>query len=277
MGMSRFARRPLTAMLALSAVLSGCASWTQPATQGDPSNAVSYGYQPLDPFPIKIIADPAGKKPAPSDVLDALPDETMRMAIGKLDVNGNISYGPTSISAANSKYVVTIDYVKSNTIPMFVKKSPGSKPNMFTVATVAKGADANMSVPIYVGVGVRLTANLTTTQAGINLGNLIAIGAAAQANALTGTIVIQTLGLSGENISTALPIPNDVSVASIQSAIQALGTMKAKLYDTSKTTIQPRVVGVYNNLGGGSETINGFISSVLENPPPLTVPIQAKQ
>jgi hypothetical protein len=240
-------------------------------TQGDPQQAVAYGYQPLDPAPVIILPVPAAAKPKPVDILNALPDETMRMAIGKVDLNGNITYGPASISAANSRYVVTIDYVKSNTIPLFVKKGPVTNGG-YKATVVSQSALSDISVPVYIGVGLSLTANLTTTQAGINLGNLVAIGAAAQANALSGTLVVQTLGLSGENISTALPIPNDISVASIQSAIQALGTMKAKLYNTDETTIQPRVVGVYNNLGGGPETINGFISSVLENPPKLSVP-----
>ena len=58
-------------------------------------------------------------------------------------------------------------------------------------------------------------------------------------------------------------MPSEINASTIQNAIMALGAIKAKIYDTG-TRINPRVVGVYNNLGGGQETINGFISSLLE-------------
>jgi len=256
-------------------ILFGCAdtSWSipHPSTQGDLQNAVAYGYQPLDPAPVKVTLE--GQC---GSILDALPDETMRMAIGKVDASGNITFGPASLSAANGRYMVIIDYVKSDTKPIFIIRSENEDSTIkITPLSEQKRNDANMAVPVYVGVGMRLTANLTTREANIDLGNLVAIGAAAQANTLSGTMVIQTLGVSGENISTALPIPNDISMASIQNSIQSLGTMKAKLYDTTKTTIHPRVVGLYNNLGGGRETVNRFISTVFTTPIELKVPASA--
>jgi hypothetical protein len=57
----------------------------------------------------------------------------------------------------------------------------------------------------------------------------------------------------------------EISESTIQNAILALTSIKAKMYDT-KTAITPRVVGVYNNLGGGEATINGFISLLLVEP-----------
>ncbi len=195
----------------------------------------------------------------------------MRIAVGKIDINGNITYGPMVLSAANSRYVVVVDYVKSNTHPLFVKKGATRSDGSYIATIVKDSNSADVSVPVYIGVGLRLTAILNTTKGKINLGNLIAIGAAAQANELAGTLVVQTLGITGENISTALPIPSDISAASIQNAIQSMGTMKAKLYD-SKTHIEPRVVGVYNNIGGTTTgTINGIISSVMSDPPSLKV------
>ena len=53
----------------------------------------------------------------------------------------------------------------------------------------------------------RLTATPTTTQSGIRLGNLIAIGAAAQANALSGTSVVQILGSCGDISLPSLRLP----------------------------------------------------------------------
>ena len=265
-------------VLCVAFSLSGCAAWRLPSTQGDPENAPqSAGYQPLDPMPVAFKSAPVGVKLKQQDLLDALPDETMRIAVGKLDVHGGVTYGPVAISAANTSYQVIVDYIKSNTTAIPVEKSVSTEAatNLTTITAKAlpKGSTSPTSVPVYIGVGLRLTANLTTTEAGINLGNLIAIGAAASANKLSGTLVVQTLGMSGENISTAIPIPTEISGASITNAIQALGTMKAKVYQ-DKTLIQPRVTGVYNNLGGGAVTINGFISSLLQNPVALEVPVR---
>lgn len=260
--------------------LSACTSFEVQRSPAVSGADTSYGYQPLDPAPIIIQAvDAQGRcvidgKPSRDEVLGALPDETMRLAIGKIDSSGKLTYGTSSISASNSQYVVTIDYVKSNTVAFFVKKEESPASASFQVKVVGSPKEADSSVPVYVGIGLRLTANLTTSASGINLANLLSIGAAAQANKLSGTLVLQTMGITGENISTALPIPSEISVASIQSAIQAIGTMKAKLYD-GKTVIQPRVVAVYNTLGGGSSTINGFIASVLGQVPRLNVPIAA--
>ncbi len=260
-------------------MLSACTSFEVQRSPGAAGADTSYGYQPLDPAPAAIQAINAqgqcvSGKPSRDDVLGALPDETMRLAIGKVDSSGKLTYGVSSISASDSQYVVTIDYVKSNTVAFFIKKDELPTAGRFKVTVVGTSKEANSSVPVYVGIGLRLTANLTTRASGINLANLLSIGAAAQTNKLSGTLVLQTMGITGENISTALPIPSEISVASIQSAIQAIGTMKAKLYD-GKTVIQPRVVAVYNTLGGGSSTINEFIASVLGQVPRLNVPIAA--
>jgi hypothetical protein len=51
----------------------------------------------------------------------------------------------------------------------------------------------------------------------------------------------------------------------MQNALMAIGAIKSKIYD-GNITVVPRVVGVYNNLGGGQETINGFISTILSKP-----------
>ena len=55
-------------------------------------------------------------------------------------------------------------------------------------------------------------------------------------------------------------MPSDISESSIQNAILALGSIKARIYDKG-VGIQPRVVGVYNTLGGDSTFINSLISS----------------
>jgi hypothetical protein len=69
-------------------------------------------------------------------------------------------------------------------------------------------------------------------------------------------------------------MPSEINPTTLQNAILALGAIKAKLYDQG-TTINPRVVGVYNNLGGGPQIINAFISILLEEPLDLFLAKQA--
>lgn len=242
--------------------LGGCATqFPVPDTQGDPKNATNYGYHPLDPLPVNLTIDKA-------KVLDAMPDETIRIAVGTVSGDGGITFGPAKIGAERKSYVVVLDYIKFGTDSFAVTLS-GEKGNR--VATLVKATEttkANAVVPVYIGVGLRLTANIYVKKGAVDLGSLFALGVAAKAEQVSGTLVIQTLGVSGPEISGLIPMPGEISESTIQSAILALASIKAKMYDT-KTSITPRVVGVYNNLGGGETTINGFISSLLEQPIPF--------
>jgi hypothetical protein len=242
--------------------LGGCATqFPVPDTLGDPKNAGNYGYHPLDPLPVNLTVDK-------TKVLDAMPDETIRIAVGTVSVDGGITFGPAKIGAEGKNYVVVLDYIKFGTDSFAVALS-GEKGNR--VATLVKASDApkaNAVVPVYIGVGLRLTANIYVKKGSVDLGSLFALGVAAKAEKVSGTLVIQTLGVSGPEISGLIPMPGEISESTIQNAILALASIKAKMYDT-KTLITPRVVGVYNNLGGGEATINGFISSLLEQPIPF--------
>jgi hypothetical protein len=252
----------LTFVVAIA--LSGCATqFTVPDTLGDPKNANNYGYHPLDPLPVKLTVDK-------SKVLEEMPDETIRIAIGTVSGDGGITYGTAKIGAEGKNYVVVLDYIKFGTDSFGVAlSSPDNKGNK--VATLVEASQANAVVPVYIGVGLRLTANVFVKKGSVNLGSLFALGVAAKAEQVSGTLVIQTLGVSGPEISGLIPMPGEISESTIQNAILALASIKAKMYDT-KTSITPRVVGVYNNLGGGEATINGFISSLLEKQIPFPRP-----
>jgi len=263
----RLMKRRLLLVGLSGVLLSACTpTWTIPPTLGDQKNAPPYGYTPLDPLPVAVQATGTLTN---ARLLKALPDDTMRLAIGQFDGNANISYGPAKVGVAGNTYVVVIDYIKSDTRSFGVKVT--ALPNQSRQIALASGPDATSVVPVYIGVGLRLTATLFVVSGSVELTNLFAIGAAAAAKQVSGTLTIQTLGVSGEGISTIIPIPTEISASSIQNAIQSLGSIKAKLYD-DKTSITPQVVGVYNTIGGGAETINGFISSLLTQPLVLRVP-----
>lgn len=253
-------RKNLSVICLIALTLSGCASWTIPATPGDSKSAQSFGYNPIDSLPVTVSPANATREKK----LEALPDETMRLAIGQFDGKAGLSFGPATAGVAGNNYVVILDYTKFTTKSFGVKKTPAADGNRVSVALTSE-PNPDVVVPVYVGVGLRLTASVTVKEGTVDLGNLFALGAAAQAKQISGTLVIQSLGLSGEGVSPLIPIPSEINPTTIQNALMAIGAIKAKMYD-GKITVVPRVVGVYNNLGGGQETINGFISTILEKP-----------
>ncbi len=103
--------------------LTGCLSIPlpdqAPATPGETArNANNYGYTPVDPLPIPPV-DPTKVK----DVLAALPDTTMRLAIGQFDSSGSVSYGPVKVGVAGNNYEVVLDYIQYTTKSFPVKIS----------------------------------------------------------------------------------------------------------------------------------------------------------
>ncbi len=257
-------RRTFMSVCMLAIMLSGCATWNIPATPGDPKLATGYGYNPVDSLPVTVSPANATRE----KTLQALPDETMRLAIGQVDAKAGITFGPATAGVAGNNYVVILDYTKFTTKSFGVKKSE-PKDNKVSIA-VTKDPNPDVVVPVYVGVGLRLTANVNVKEGSVDLGNLFALGVAAQAKQISGTLVIQTLGLSGEGVTPLIPIPSEINPTTVQNALMAIGAIKAKMYD-GNISVVPRVVGVYNNLGGGQETINGFISTILEQPITLDV------
>lgn len=246
-------------LLLVTLLLSACAtSFKIPDTVGDPKNAQTYGYHPLDPLPVVLTNSEV--RP-----LALLPDETMRIAIGTVAADGSISFGPAKIGSSGNSYIVVLDYIKFGTKSLPVLLSERHRDGSRTATLTSDPSQANRLVPVYVGVGLRLTANVVVRKGHIDLGNLFALGAAAKAERITGTMVIQTLGVSGPEVSGLIPMPSAINESTIQNSILSLASIKAKLYD-DETQVTPRVVGVYNSLGGGEDTINGLISSLLQQP-----------
>lgn len=241
------------------------------SAQEDQKSSTNYGYHPLDPLPIDL-------RIPKSKVLDALPDETIRIAVGTVSLDGAITFGPAKIGASGKNYVVILDYIKFGTDSFGVAVSNNNGVRTAKLLPESEASKADVVVPVYIGVGLRLTANILVknVSADLDLGSLFALGVAAKAGQVSGTLVIQTLGVSGPEISGLIPMPGEISESTIQNAILALASIKAKIYDP-KTLITPRVVGVFNNLGGGDTTINGFISSLLQQPLPFPRPLKTAE
>ncbi|PNU04553.1 hypothetical protein [Novosphingobium guangzhouense] len=128
-----------------------------------------------------------------------------------------------------------------------------------------------VTIPVYVGVGLRLSADIVALKSGISISGLSAIGVEAEANRLNGTLTVQSLGVSGKAIATALPLPNKLDQTTIESAILAIGTMRATLYASSGQDAgvnrQPRIVGLYSPVGSDPLLINAIYSELSKQRP----------
>jgi hypothetical protein len=251
-----------------------------PNTLAESTVLEGFGYQPMDPLPLnmffikndtpKTINKPLSAILSNNSIAQLLPDETMRLAIGQIDGSGNVSFGTAKLGIKGSNYIVILDYIKFETKSFaisIVKDSLGKikeyKAFFYPTKkdTIFKDKP-DVLIPVYVGVGLRLTASLIVNEGNIDLGNLIALGIAAESKKVSGTLVIQTLGISGKSISPLIPMPSQINTTSIQNAIMSLASIKARLYDEG-VELNPRVVGFYNNLGGGQETVRQLISLIL--------------
>lgn len=217
---------------------------------------VSFGYQPIDPIPIKTaIVDDDTITTNNQKLMNSLPDESMRLAIGEMVGNMGISFGPVKYGVKNNSYIVILDYIKYNTKPFPVKNEIKSNTGS------SRPQKDTLIIPVYVGVGLRLTATINVKETGVDLSNFYGLGLAAQQKKINGTLVIQTLGVSGASVSSLIPMPSELNATTIQNAILSLGAIKAKMYEED-TQLQPRIVGFYNN-HVGYLTTNEFISNFL--------------
>jgi len=160
-----------------------------------------------------------------ANVFKFLPNEAVHVTLQKFDTeHSSFSYGPASVTDKVGNYTVIMDYCK------------------FT-AINALNSDNKCGGITKVGIGLRITANIETLEPGVNAGSLFELGMAAQMGKLKGTISIDVIGIESHQITDLVPSPSEISPTSIQNTLQAIATIKAKIYDTD-TYIYPQVLAV---------------------------------
>jgi hypothetical protein len=92
-----------------------------------------------------------------------------------------------------------------------------------------------------IGIVFRVQAELISKSKEVNLNGLFSIGLAAQSGAISGSLKVQVHGLSGEPVSSLLPLPSDISEASLQAAMQSVALLKAKVWD-SRVSVIPQEI-----------------------------------
>jgi hypothetical protein len=227
-------------------------------------------YVPIDPRPVALCAEMKAE-----DLLNALPNETMRVSISSLDSAASVSFGIGSLGTEGHSYETIVDYIMYTTayLPVLMsstqEKDGGKvaqgkstyqlKTDLSTVSVtsntrrskddqspgiaVATQSSIQQRIPVYIGVGLRIRATIQIIKGTVQLSNLFSLAAAANAGQVVGSLIIQTLGINGQHISALVPLPTDISQSSVQGAMQSLAAMKAKMYD-SDSQVKLQVLGL---------------------------------
>jgi len=244
--------KQLYLLFLLSLVFTSCATHREVFETGGTYSSFK-GFTPVDPVEyvdeIELVAD--GKfywkniKLMNSDeIFQFLNNETVLVSIGQVNLEGGISYLPITLSTKNTSYKVTMDYMKFATLAQ--ENSNGSFIGFNRV-----------------GVGLRLVSLLTATESGINIGDLSSIGMAARAGTIKGTLMIEVVGINSKEVTTLLPLPSEINQTTIQNAMQALATIKSKIYD-EETKLYPQVMAIMPDTTSRKRTV------VIKNPDIVT-------
>jgi hypothetical protein len=280
-------KKAISALL-MSAVLPACSSLPlfEPRTIGE-INA-NYDYIPLEPSSVMVLIDglpadaggaardawryrlcvPRREGPGKSsDVMDALPDNTVRMAVEHITASGSVAAPVVTASANGNQYRVIADSVitdeiavpfavrlidaAGNAIPILSRRGHIHDGDRFEVLRLeSRSAEAppgfeRFAIPIYIGVGLRLTADIATRNAKVNISSLPALAAGVEAQRIRGNLTLQAMGIFRQQIVTLLQAPTELNAASIQQALVAFGAARAIVYDHDTGT-RPRVLGIAN-------------------------------
>jgi hypothetical protein len=134
-----------------------------------------------------------------------------------------------------------------------------------SVQTVVRYNLYERTIPVYVGVGLRVTADVTTLTGNVTISGLGGIGVDADAGKLSGSLVVQTIGINGPSVSAALPIQSELNRTTAMNAVVAVGSVKALLYD-EETRVAPRVLGFYLPFVADRSMINSIVNALVSEP-----------
>jgi hypothetical protein len=235
----------------------GSFSKQEKSLQGVNVSSKNYlGYQPIDPIPVsKVIAFDTGANnekevfwqslPDAESVRRLLPLQTAQFAVRKTDVSGQVTYLVSSLSLERGSYEVIMDYMKYR-------------------VEDAYGENGDYIGNARVGVGLRIKALIVTNKANLNLGSITAIGLQANLGHLSGGISVDVVGIDSEAVTNLIPLTSEIDETAIQSALQALASIKSKLWEDD-TTITPHIVAIRQSKPNQEAKIRKQVSTYMKS------------
>ena len=219
--------KALCVLVLLSCFILSCKSYQTLAPETTALKKIS-GYVPVDPLeyahPIQLFQKQQSLRKhlgqcSKQEKLDFLINENVLVSVLEHDRGGDLSVSNSFVSKKNSSYRVIMDYSKFRTV------------------------NSEECGQARIGVGLRLVAHIKAHKSNINFGDLFALGLAAESNHISGTLSIEIIGIKSKEVTGTLPLPSEINRTSIQQAMQALSTIKSRIYDQT-TQIHPQVIAI---------------------------------
>jgi hypothetical protein len=216
-------KRTLVSSLAafIASVNLACASTPPPPLpQYVPSTQYTDDFQPVPPFRL------SEESYASSDLkLQKFTAFSSYVTIHKVDASGSVTFSVAgSVTAEAGSYSVIMDFVAYDIVP------------------IRNGANQLIAYGRN-GAGLRVTANIVTRSASINLSGLPNLAVEAKASNLTGTLTVDVIGISSESVVSLIPLTSEIDPTSIGTILQALAGIKAQIFD-NKTRISPYLLSI---------------------------------
>jgi 5-hydroxyisourate hydrolase-like protein (transthyretin family) len=158
-------------------------------------------------------------------IMNLLSNTHSEISVAKRNGDGTLTYLAAQATAAVGTYRVVMDYTNYTTEDA-VDSETHSKIGMARV-----------------GVGLRLTANITTNKANINLGSLLALGIAANLNQVYGAMTVDSIGIRIAGAGGPILSSATIDESSIQKTLESMAVIQSKVADTT-THLDPQVLWV---------------------------------
>ncbi len=206
------------------------------------------GFEPYDPVNLYYkfnVPDGEGgstykdwKNLEQEDIDRIFCNEAVMAMVSELSNDGYYYFVPSTISNKNKNYLVYIDYMKFTSVPL-------------------KNEDGSLLGTGRMGMGLRIKLNIYAKEKGIVLSDLFSISMAVQNGKAYGSVSMEVIGLQSNDITQLLPLPGEINATSIQSTMQAMSTIKSRIYD-STTILSPQLIAVKLN-PDDEDTLTGSI------------------
>lgn len=146
-----------------------------------------------------------------------------QVTISSVDDDGSLSYIPGKATRGKGRYLVTIEMSRYRTEDV-----------------LDNGRLLGMAK---VGVGLRLTAEISTAKSGIDLSGLLPFAIAFERNEIRGSINAQIIGIVATDISKYFLNQTSLDRTSIERAIESFGSIRV-IMDNSETKFRPHLLAL---------------------------------
>jgi hypothetical protein len=216
---------PAATFVILSLALASCGTPPQEAAFVAPE--VFPGFRPLEQALAAGEVDPsdgkAWKSLSPNEIRERLPNRMSSVMIERQNADGSVVLASAPVTAAPGAYTVVMDQIK------------------YATARLDRGPDGQAGFA-RIGVGIRIRAQVVTLKENLNLGSLLAIGTAARAGDLTGSLSFDLIGVDATDVALPLPLSAEIQEESLRAALAAINAIEDRLGD-AKVRLRPHVVG----------------------------------